>query len=128
EDWAGSLDIEGLDWQHVEKQPQDWEKIVRKLRTGMMPPAGEPRPERPVMDSFALQIENNLDSAIEPIPYAPGLHRLNRNEYANAIRDLLQLDIDAALLLPSDDASQGFDNIAASLSNSPALLQGYTSA
>ena len=111
-------------------QAPTWEKVVRKLRTGMMPPAGAPRPERATLDGFAAAVEAALDraAAAAPNPGAPALHRLNRTEYANAVRDLLDLPIDAAALLPADDSSDGFDNIASVLSVSPALMQGYVSA
>lgn len=128
EDWAGNLDIESLDYEHVEKNAEVWEKVIRKVRAGMMPPAGEERPDRVAMDAFAGALENRLDTSIGAVPAAPALHRLNRNEYANAIRDIFAMDIDASAMLPQDDASEGFDNIASGLGFSPALIQGYTSA
>ncbi len=128
DDYSGGLDVEGLDFAHVEANAAEWEKIVRKLKAGMMPPKSEDRPDRATMDAFALQVENQLDASATPYAAAPALHRLNRNEYANAIRDIFSLDIDAPALLPQDDASEGFDNIAAGLGISPALIQGYTSA
>jgi hypothetical protein len=128
EDYSGGLDIEGLNFGHVEGDAAQWEKIVRKVKAGMMPPADQPRPERAAMDAFAHELEAVLDANVHPHPVPPALHRLNRNEYANAIRDIFSLDIDAPSLLPQDDASEGFDNIAAGLGISPALIQGYTSA
>ena len=128
EDWAGSLDMEGLDFNHVEAAPETWELMIRKVRIGMMPPVGEERPDPATMRAFAEQIEHQLDNTIEPMPASPTLHRLNRNEYANAIRDLLSLEVDVSTLLPRDNSSGGFDNIAASLGFSPALVQAYTSA
>jgi len=128
EDWAGSLDIGSLDYANVEHEAEVWEKIVRKIKAGMMPPAGEARPVRSEMDAFAVQLENHLDSQVPSIPASPGLHRMNRNEYANAIRDIFNLDIEVASMLPQDDASEGFDNVASGLGFSPALIQGYTSA
>ncbi len=128
EDWAGSLDMEGLNYEHVDKDPEVWEKIVRKVRAGMMPPKGEDRPDRVAMDGFAAQVEDRLDSSVETIPAVPALHRLNRNEYANVIRDIFGVEIDVSSMLPKDDASEGFDNIASGLGFSPALIQGYTSA
>src|SRR4029077_17632992 len=105
-----------------------WEKVVRKLRAGMMPPAGVPRPEPAAYEAMIVWLENELDrKAVANLP-PPGLHRLNRTEYANAIRDLLALEIDPSKFLPSDDSTRGFDNIAGALSLSPALLEGYTSA
>jgi mono/diheme cytochrome c family protein len=128
EDYSGGLDIEGLDFAHVETNAAEWEKIVRKLKAGMMPPKDQERPDRATMDAFAREVERQLDAQVTPHPVAPALHRLNRNEYANAIRDIFHLDVDTAALLPQDDASEGFDNIASGLGISPALIQGYTSA
>jgi len=104
-----------------------WEKVIRKLRTRAMPPAGAPRPDNATYDSFATYLENELDraAAAKPIPGSPALHRLNRAEYANAIRDLVALDIDSASLLPADDSGYGFDNVADVLSVSPTLLERY---
>jgi hypothetical protein len=127
---AGGLLLDQLDVDHPDRDPQSWEKVVRKLRTGMMPPAGAPRPDRGTLDRFAASIETVLDrtAAAAPNPGAPVLHRLNRAEYANAVRDLLDLPIDAATMLPGDDSSDGFDNISNVLSVSPALMQAYVSA
>jgi len=128
EDWAGSLDMEGLDFSHVDAAPETWELMIRKIRIGMMPPVGEERPDNDTMEHFAESIAHQLDETIEVMPASPSLHRLNRNEYANVIRDLLSLDVDVSTLLPRDNSSEGFDNIAASLGFSPALVQAYTSA
>jgi hypothetical protein len=128
DDYSGGLDLEGLDFAHAEANADVWEKVIRKVKAGMMPPAGQERPERATMDAFAVQLEQQIDSHADLHPAAPALHRLNRNEYANAIRDIFGFDIDAAALLPQDDASEGFDNIASGLAISPALIQGYTSA
>jgi mono/diheme cytochrome c family protein len=127
---AGGLSIEGLDLAQAGRQPQTWEKVVRKVRTGMMPPAGAPRPDRATLDGLAAVVEATIDraAAAAPNPGAPGLHRLNRAEYGNAVRDLLDLPIDAAALLPGDDSSEGFDNMASVLSVSPALMQAYVTA
>src|SRR5262249_10164616 len=94
------------------------------------PPAGALRPERAVLDALASALESRLDEAAGPLAglQTPALHRLNRTEYANAIRDLLALDVDATTLLPSDASSEGFDNIADALAVSPSLVQGYVSA
>ena len=107
-----------------------WEKVVRKVKTGMMPPSGAPRPPRERLDAFAAAMESRLDAAADPKASleTPGLHRLNRNEYANAIRDLLDVNVDVSGLLPADGSSEGFDNIAEALSVSPSLIQGYVSA
>jgi len=128
EDWAGSLDMESLDFNHVDTAPDTWELMIRKIRIGMMPPVGEDRPDNATLSRFAESIAHRLDETIETVPASPALHRLNRSEYANAIRDLLALDIDVSTLLPRDNSSEGFDNIAASLGFSPALVQAYASA
>jgi len=96
----------------------------------MMPPSGMPRPERTVLDGFATGLEARLDRANPPgaHPDAPALHRLNRTEYANAIRDLLAIEVDVKALLPSDDSNEGFDNLAEALTVSPSLVQGYVAA
>jgi mono/diheme cytochrome c family protein len=127
---TGGLVLEGLPVAQAGQQAQVWEKVVRKVRTGMMPPANSPRPDRATLDGMATAVEATIDraAASSPNPGAPGLHRLNRTEYANAVRDLLDLPIDAVSLLPGDDASEGFDNMASVLSVSPALMQAYVSA
>ena len=125
---ALAITVDNLDPAHVEQDPEHWERVVRKLRAGMMPPAGMPRPKTADLEAAIVYIENELDKhAVANLP-PPGLHRLNRTEYKNAVRDLLAVDIDPAKYLPSDDSTRGFDNIAAALTLSPALLEGYTSA
>ena len=127
---TGGLMIDALDFEHVAKDAASWEKVVRKIRTGMMPPSGARRPERAVLDSFAGDLEARLDR-VAPAGAnldAPTLHRLNRTEYASAIRDLLALDVDVATLLPADASSDGFDNIADALGVSPSLVESYVSA
>jgi len=127
---AAGLALEGRRVADAASDPQTWEKVVRKVATGMMPPSGAPRPERAVLDGLAAAVAESIDraAAVAPNPGAPALHRLNRAEYANAIRDLLDLPVDAATLLPGDDSSEGFDNMASVLSVSPALMQAYVSA
>ena len=107
-----------------------WETAIRKLRGHLMPPPGEPRPSDARTAAFVGWLEESLDAAARaaPNPGAPALHRLNRAEYANAVRDLLDVTVDAATLLPGDDSSAGFDNIASALSVSPALLSSYVAA
>jgi mono/diheme cytochrome c family protein len=109
---------------------ETWEKVTRKLRAGLMPPPGSPRPAPAVLDAFTGWLEGELDrvAARSPNPGRPMLHRLNRSEYANAIRDLLQLDVDAALLLPPDDSAFGFDNVSDVLGVSPSLQERYLTA
>ncbi len=127
---TAGLMLDKLDFAHPGPNADVWEKVVRKVRAGMMPPGGAPRPDRATMDAFAAKLETALDhaAAASPNPGFTGLHRLNRTEYANAIRDLLALDIDASTLLPADGSSEGFDNIADALGVSPALVERYTSA
>lgn len=128
EDWAGSLDMEGLDYDHVEANAETWELIIRKLNAGMMPPTSQERPDQRETKAFIAELEKRLDENVESLPAPPGLHRLNRTEYQNVIRDLLNLNVDVAAMLPQDDSTEGFDNIAAGLAISPALIQGYTNA
>jgi mono/diheme cytochrome c family protein len=127
---TAGLMLDKLDFAHPGKDAETWEKAVRKVRAGMMPPGGSPRPDRATMDAFADKLEAELDgaAAANSNPGFTGLHRLNRTEYANAIRDLLALEIDAATLLPADDSSEGFDNIADALGVSPALVERYAAA
>jgi hypothetical protein len=127
---AGTLSLASLDVSAVEGHADVWEKVVRKLRTGMMPPEGVPKPTDTARAAFVTQLEASLDRAAarRPDPGTPALHRLNRSEYANAIRDLLALDVDVAALLPPDDSAAGFDNIADVLGVSPALIEGYAAA
>jgi hypothetical protein len=130
DDLAGGMDISKLDIEKVGKDAAVWERIVRKVRTGMMPPSGQPRPVRAVLDTFALDLESRLDkaAAANPNPGTLSIHRLNRTEYANAVRDLLDIEVDVTNILPADDSNEGFDNIADALSVSPTLIQGYVSA
>ena len=122
------LDTSSLD--RVAANAETWEKVVRKLRTGVMPPQGARRPDQPAYDRLIAWLEGELDApaSTHPYPGRPVLHRLNRAEYANAIRDLLGLNVDVAALLPPDDSAYGFDNIADVLGVSPALLQAYLGA
>jgi mono/diheme cytochrome c family protein len=124
------LFFDKLDVTDVAGDPETWEKVVRKLGAGMMPPAEKPRPDPVEQSKFLAYLETELDAhaAAQPNPGRPALHRVNRTEYANAIRDLLALEIDATALLPADDSSFGFDNIAGSLGVSPVLLERYVAA
>ena len=127
-DVAGGLAFDDVDRTDVAANADVWEAVVRKLRTGLMPPKGEPRPERSTLDAAAAQLEGELDAAAArtPNPGAKPLARLNRTEYAHAIGDLLAFDAGAiASTLPPDAAVGGFDNIASALSVSPTLLEGY---
>ena len=102
--------------------------MLRKLRAGMMPPAGKARPEAATVQALANSLEEEIDAHARPNLAMPRLHRLNRTEYQNAVRDLLGLDVDVSQLLPADDVSRGFDNQAGTLTFSPALLDAYLSA
>ena len=104
------------------------EKVVRKMRAGLMPPTNMPRPDEATFQSLITWMETELDRGAHDHLPAPGLHRLNRVEYANAIRDLLALEVDATKFLPVDDSTKGFDNIAGALTMSPALMEAYLSA
>jgi mono/diheme cytochrome c family protein len=129
---TGGLTFDRLDVGNVEPGAETWEKVVRKLRAGAMPPPGAPRPDRNVSDQLASYLETGLERVSLRTPN-PGrtdaFHRLNRAEYHNAIRDLLALDLDVSNLVPADAADQhGFDNMAGVLSMSPVLLERYVSA
>jgi hypothetical protein len=121
---TADLMLDKLDVAKVGDSAETWEKVVLKLRAGLMPPAGSRRPDRTVIDGFASKLETELDraAAAHPNPGATALHRLNRTEYGFAVRDLLGLEIDSTALLPADDSSEGFDNIADALNISPGLL------
>ena len=127
------LMLDKVDLSNIADGAPVFEKVVRKLRTGDMPPAGRPRPDQATYNSLATYLESALDggAAAAPNPGRPAIHRLNRAEYVNAVRDLLAIDTDAVdvtSLLPPDDAGYGFDNIGDVLSVSPALLERYLSA
>ena len=124
---TANLMLDKMDLDNVAAGAEVWEKVVRKLRTGAMPPSGMPRPEPVEYEAFATYLETALDqmTAANPQVGKTAVHRLNRAEYANAIRDLLAMDIDGESLLPADDSSHGFDNIADVLAVSPTLLERY---
>ena len=123
--------LDTLDLSRVAADAAAWEKVVLKLRAGLMPPAGSARPDQAAHEAFASWLEGELDRSWAAAPN-PGrtepFHRLNRVEYRNAVRDLLGLDLDVSSLLPGDDVSFGFDNIAGVLSLSPTLMERYLSA
>ena len=127
---TGELTLEHVDLTDVPKSAELWEKVIRKVRAGQMPPAGMPRPDAASLENFVSYFETSIDraAAATPRPGRTALHRLNRAEYANAIRDLLALEIDSTALLPPDDESSGFDNIADVLTVSPSLMERYLSA
>jgi mono/diheme cytochrome c family protein len=127
---TGGLSLQDADLNNVPATAETWEKVIRKLRTGAMPPQGLPRPDGATVNALASFLEASLDraAAAKPNPGHAAMHRLNRAEYANAIHDLLALDVDSAALLPPDDESSGFDNIADVLRMSPSLMERYLSA
>ena len=126
----GGLSLNTLDPDSADKNPEIWEKVVRKLRARYMPPPGLPRPDEKTYDAVVASLETTLDRASEERPN-PGrtntFRRLNRTEYRNAIRDLLALDVDVLSLLPSDETALGFDNITVA-ELSPTLLDRYLAA
>ncbi len=128
DDWAGGVEFETFNPGQAWLDPQLTERMLRKLRAGMMPPVGKPRPDVATVRAFATNLEEAVDSHTKPNLSMPRLHRLNRSEYQNAVRDLLALDIDASRFLPTDDSTHGFDNQAGALTLSPALLEAYLSA
>ncbi len=127
---SGGVSLARLDVSHAENEAELAEKMIRKLRAGLMPPAGARRPGTPALNAVAAALESSLDAAaaVNPNPGRPALHRLNRFEYANSVRDLLALDVDPATLLPPDDSSHGFDNMAEVLNMSPTLMEAYVRA
>jgi mono/diheme cytochrome c family protein len=125
---VGGLNLEALSLDAVAPDAETWEKVIRKLRSGLMPPPDGPGLDREERAGLVAYIEDEIDSHAEMHLPAPGLHRLNRTEYTNAIRDLLALHIDATTFLPPDDSSHGFDNMAGTLTTSPALMEAYLSA
>jgi cytochrome c551/c552 len=127
---SGGFSWSKVDLAHPDQNAEQAEKVVRKLRAGMMPPAGMPRPDAATLTAFRHSIETGIDTvaAKNPNPGRPALHRLNRAEYANSVRDLLGVNIDVAELLPPDSMSHGFDNMSDVLNLSPALMEGYVRA
>jgi hypothetical protein len=128
---AVPVSLDDLDPATLSRDARIWEQVVRKMRAGVMPPSGMPRADKAIHERFLAAIEGELDRAARVTPN-PGrteaFHRLNRKQYQNAVRDLLNLDIDVTALLPPDDASYGFDNIAGVLKISPTLMERYLTA
>src|SRR5947207_3722266 len=127
---TADLMLDNAEVDHPAENPAIWEKVLRKLRAREMPPPERPRPDDATYDSVAAYLEAALDQDAEakPNPGRPSAYRLNRSQYANAIRDLIALEIDSAVLLPADDSGYGFDNIGDVLTVSPMLLEKYLSA
>jgi hypothetical protein len=127
-DSARRMTIDALDPANVDRDREKWELIVRKTRAGQMPPLGVKRPDQEKFEAVIAAFENTLDATAKPYTPPPGLHRLNRTEYANVVRDLLDLQVDPGKYLPSDDSTAGFDNIAGALGVSSTLVEAYVSA
>ena len=133
---TADLVLDGLDPSDITADAETWEQVVRKLRQRAMPPAGRPRPDDDTSDALATWLETSLDraAAVAPNPgRRPALHRLSRTEYRNAVRDLLALDdlpkeLDIEVMLPADNATSGFDNLADLLFVSPTLMERYLGA
>jgi len=125
---ARKITLDDLDITHVSDHAEAWERVVRKLRAGMMPPSGSRRPDKATYESLTAWLENEIDRSATAYTPPPGLHRLNRTEYANVVRDLLDIAIDPGQYLPSDDSTHGFDNMAGTLGISSTLVEAYVSA
>lgn len=125
---TANLELDKLDMTHLGDHAEIGEKVVRKLRAHMMPPSGMPQPDDATRDALINWMESELDHSAKTYLPPPGLHRMNRTEYTNAIRDVLGLQVDASKFLPGDDSTHGFDNIAGALTLSPALMEAYLSA
>ncbi len=130
DDWAGGIAFDTMTEGDIPQNTDVLEKVVRKLRSQQMPPGGHKMPDKPTRNAFVSWMEGRLDQAGEAHadPGHVGLHRLNRKEYGNAVRDLLGIEIDPAELLPRDEPREGFDNIAAALQVTPSFLDQYISA
>ena len=124
---AGQMSLQSFDAAKLEEHGELTEKMIRKIRSGMMPPAGARRPEPAVLTGLLTAFEARMDrhAALNPNPGSRPFQRLNRAEYANAVRDLLSLDLDVSTYLPPDTISHGFDNVADAQTFSPTLMDGY---
>jgi cytochrome c5 len=127
---TANMSLENADFSEVANNAESWERVIRKLRAGVMPPAGASRPSDQEYEALRDWLENQIDSAAagNPNPGSTVMHRMNRAEYANAVRDLTDIEIDPAMFLPPDDSANGFDNVAGSLTLSPTLLESYITA
>jgi len=130
EDWAGGVAFDTMTPEEIPESAETWEHAVRKLRGRLMPPPGNPQPDNDTVKGFVGWLETTLDAAAanHPDPGRVALHRLNRKEYANAVWDLLHVRVDPDTVLPADDRSDGFDNVANVLQVSPSFLDSYLSA
>src|SRR5262245_44645373 len=127
---TAGLALDARDFEHPAADADVWEKVIRKVQVGMMPPGGVPQPDPATRRALVTTLSGALDEAgrVNVNPGRPALHRLNRTEYANAIRDLLDLEVDPATLLPPDDSAYGFDNVADVLGVNATLMEQYVSA
>ena len=127
---TGGLALDAVSLSNIPAGAETWEKVIRKVRAGMMPPSGMPRPAQPALDAFVTHLESTIDKAAlaSPTLRKPTMHRLNRAEYGNAIRDLFALEVDVSSLLPPDEEAYGFDNNATVLNVSTSLMERYLSA
>jgi hypothetical protein len=127
---TAGLALDGVSLTNIPAGAEVWEKVIRKVRAGMMPPVGVPRPDQAALDTLVSHLETTLDKAslTSPVLRGPTMHRLNRAEYGNAIRDLFALRVDVNALLPPDEEAFGFDNNANVLSVSTSLMDRYLSA
>jgi len=127
---SGGFSWESVDLTRPEMHTQELEMVIRKVRAGMMPPVGMPRPDAKTLDTFVTGLESRIDRVAAQNPYMkpPPLHRLNRAEYRNSVRELLDYDVDVSGILPADPKSGNFDNLADALTITPALMQGYVRA
>jgi cytochrome c553 len=127
---TGGLALDAMSLSNIPAGAEVWEKVIRKVRAGMMPPSGMPRPAQPALDALVSHLESTIDTAARsaPVLRSPAMHRLNRAEYGNAIRDLFALDVDVSSLLPPDEEAYGFDNNATVLNVSTSLMERYLSA
>ena len=126
-DRTGGISFTNFDATKLDEHGEVTEKMIRKLRAGMMPPSGARRPAPAVLTGLAAAFENRMDrvAALKPNPGTRPFQRLNRAEYTNAVKDLLNVDVDVTSYLPPDTISHGFDNVADAQSFSPTLMDGY---
>ena len=122
---SGGFSWSQIDLAHPERNPKQSEEVIRKIRAGLMPPPGARRPEPAVMHEFGSAFATRIDelTGLDPYYKAPELHRINRREYRNAIRDVLGIDVEVSALLPPDSRTGAFDNMADALTVNPALMQ-----
>jgi mono/diheme cytochrome c family protein len=127
---TGGLALDTISLSNIPAGAETWEKVIRKVRGGQMPPAGMPRPPRAALDALVAHLETSIDKAAFATPMLrhSAIHRLNRSEYGNAIRDLFALTVDVSALLPPDEEAYGFDNNATVLNISTSLMERYLSA